>query len=266
MKKLFLSIFVMFAGVCLLSAQQKNYAHMMITDAYLDEEDCSDLYAEEGAFLAFYKSDAGDFCMANVWPNAETQSYGAITDWVAYHNEATEEDYASDEFHFNWHYSNSYDDNTGVASCVVFKVYKPEGILYALFYQLEDGSMAVYSGAMNGEFDEFAKVMVNSQSNGLIGVWAAEKIEALNEDGDVMMTIDAKNAGISIICNFLDDSHGVLYEGEDSEKYDFSYVYDEPTVYISEDGEVFELQYVDGMLYMETFDEVHMRVCFKKAE
>ena len=268
MKKLFLSIFMILAGVSSIFAQQKNYAQMNITEAYLDEEDYSAQYAEEGAFLAFYKSESGDFCMANVWPKADTQSYGHITDWTAFYNEATETDYACDEYHFKWHYSNSYDENTGVAFCSLIRLYKPEGFTYALLYQLEDDSMAYYSGDMHGDFDEFAKVLDNFQSNGLIGKWEASTFEVLNEDGQVMMTINAKNSGISMIAYFGQDEKGWMTESDDegTDEYEFSYVYDAPFVYIAQDGETYELKYENGQLYMDTFDEIHIRINFEKAE
>jgi TonB family protein len=267
MKKFLILIAALFAGVCSLEAQQKNYAQMSISYAVIDETDYSEMYAEKGAFLAFYKSELGDYCMANVWP--ESQSYGQITDWVAYHYDATDVDDAYDEFYFNWHFANTYDEVTGVASCCLLKVYREDGsIEYALGYTLEDGSDAVFSGIMEGQMDDFIKVMIESQGNGLLGVWAAQTIDVLNYDNELMATIYPVKCDMIIAMGFDEDNKGSWFEkteGE-SEEGEFSYVYDHPVVYVSMDGEEFELQHEnDYLTYTIEEDGLRYRIRLAKV-
>ena len=272
MKKLILAFIAVFTAVCSLSAQQENYAQMTITYATIGDTDHSEEYADKGAFLAFYKSEDGYFCMANVWP--ESQSYGHITDWVAYHFDATEEDYAYDAFTFNWHFANTYDDVTGVASCSLLKIYKEDGqIQYALGYTLEDDSDALFSGNIEGYIDEFINLMNESQGNDLLGIWAAQTMDVLNDAGAVMATIYPLNCNMYNIIEFKDDNKGNWYEeyeGE-SEEGELSYVYSHPKVYVSMSGEESEFEFVGESLVVVKEDEegeeegIRFRVTYAKV-
>lgn len=150
MKKIFAFTIILLTAVISVKAQQEDYAKFTITRAVVDGYDHSARYRADGAYLVFYKSDSNEFCMANVWPKSDTQSYGAITDWKEYNYKETANEYASDVFKFNWHFENSYDDKKGVAVCRLIKIYKPSGVVYEYEYVLSNGSTAQFSGYMQG--------------------------------------------------------------------------------------------------------------------
>jgi hypothetical protein len=150
MKQFILFIFLIFASSFVIRAQQVDYAKFTITKAIIDGYDYSTRYKADGAYLVFYNSDSNEFCMANVFPKSDSQSYGIITDWQEYNYKETSTEYASDVFKFNWHFENSYDDKKGVAACRLIKIYKPSGVVYEYEYVLSNGSMAQFSGYMQG--------------------------------------------------------------------------------------------------------------------
>ena len=150
MKKIIVLFLLMVLGVSSAKAQQEDYAKFTISKAVVDGYNCSEEYRSNNAYLVFYNSEGNEFCMANVWPKSDTQSYGTITGWKSYRYNETETEYASDVFKFKWHYRNSYDDKQGVASCKLIKIYKPSGVVYEFEYILPNGSTAHYSGYMQG--------------------------------------------------------------------------------------------------------------------
>lgn len=150
MKKILIVVVSLLAFMFSANAQQEDYAKFTITKAIIDGYDHSETYQDNGSYLVFYRSESGDFCMANVWPKSDSQSYGVITDWKEYRYIETETEYASDVFKFNWHYANSYDNKTGVAACRLIKIYMPSGVVYEYEYVLSNGSTARFSGYMQG--------------------------------------------------------------------------------------------------------------------
>ena len=150
MKQFIFYIILLFAPVLTIKAQQEDYAKFTITKATIDGRDYSARYKADGAYLVFYKSDSNEFCMANVFPKSDSQSYGIITDWKESNYKETSTDYAYDVFKFNWHFENSYDDKKGVAACRLIKIYKPSGVVYEYEYVLSNGSTAQFSGYMQG--------------------------------------------------------------------------------------------------------------------
>jgi len=150
MKKILVIIVLVFTAVISSMAQQEDYAKFTITKAIIDGYDQSARYKVDGAYLVFYKSDSNEFCMANVFPKSDSQSYGVITDWKEYNYKETSTEYATDVFKFNWHFENSYDDKKGVAACRLIKIYKPSGVVYEYEYVLSNGSTAQFSGYMQG--------------------------------------------------------------------------------------------------------------------
>ena len=150
MKKILSLIICIAACAIYVNAQQRDYAKFTITKAVIDGYDHSANYRSNGAYLVFYKSESNEFCMANVWPKSDTQSYGVITDWKEYSYKETSAEYATDVFKFNWHFENSYDDKRGIAACRLIKIYKPSGVIYEYEYVLSNGSTARFSGYMEG--------------------------------------------------------------------------------------------------------------------
>lgn len=150
MKKFLTLIILLTASMFSAKAQQKDYAKFTITKAIIDGYDHSARYCANGAYLVFYKSNGNEFCMANVWPKADSQSCGIITDWQEYNYKETVDKYAMDVFKFNWHFENSYDDKKGVAACKLIKIYKPSGVVYEYEYVLSNGTTAQFSGYMQG--------------------------------------------------------------------------------------------------------------------
>ncbi len=275
MKKIFLLFFVMLAGLFSATAQQQEYARIVIQEAYLDDQDVSEQYRQGEAFLIFYKNNDNEIYMANVWPKNDSQSYGRITDWAFNHYPETDDDFAIDEYQFNWHYSNTYDAESGVAKCCLLKFLDPEGARYALGFELIDNSTARYYGEMQGDIDKLITHFANAHTSPLsmpvsqnkpafIGTWMSTTLQMLDDADNVIGTLNADAFDFSIKIEFMPNGRCLAYmEGE--EVVELTYVYDAQKIYITEDGETLEFLYDNDKLFMlGVADDVKIKVIFTR--
>ncbi len=127
-------------------AQQKDYLRLPIEKAVIDGVDCSDYYKSVNGFLSFYHSNKGPFCMANVMPAKESQSFGEITDREKKSFKDAlngKEVYILD---FLWYYNNDYDDNYGVAKCHLNLSPAKTGYVYSFEMVTDKGETLCLSG------------------------------------------------------------------------------------------------------------------------
>ena len=140
------------------SAQNKqNPVKFNILEAKLNNVDATDWYLKAGAYTVFYISDDGSFCMANVCPNENSQSYGPISMWEEQVIPETENSWEANIFSFRWSYRNSYDTKTGSAMCQLVKIYKPNAVIYELKIVTESMDTLLFKGYMDGSVDKLFK-------------------------------------------------------------------------------------------------------------
>lgn len=108
---------------------------------------------KDEAFFVFYQNGDGKIYLANVWPDAGSQSYGPIYRISEEEAEETMDTYKTFTSYFNWSYANSYDDNRGTAKIALTKVYKPQGIIFSLAMITEDLDVSVYKGYMENSLN-----------------------------------------------------------------------------------------------------------------
>lgn len=134
------------------SQEIKTLAKFMINDARLNKNDYTELYVKAGGYIVFYVDGNDNFCMANVLPNKNSQSYGRL--YSSKHEEVeTAEKYKADYFHYKWSYVNTYDDKKGTADVILIKTYKPLGVTFACTIISESLEEAEYKGFMEGTID-----------------------------------------------------------------------------------------------------------------
>lgn len=151
MKRLFIIIFVMIVTTTsAISQNQKDVARFYVLEATMNGFDVTSQVVNNKAYTVFYETDEGLLYMANVWERTDSQSWGPIFNVEYEHYPETSSVYESDEFVFDWAFSNSYDTKRGICEVSLSKIYKPEGVISILTLREDSGDVTVYTGYMEG--------------------------------------------------------------------------------------------------------------------
>ena len=129
---------------------QKEVARFYVLEATMNGFDVTSQVVNNKAYTVFYETDEGLLYMANVWERTDSQSWGLIFNVEYEHYPETSSVYESDEFVFDWAFSNSYDTKRGICEVSFSKIYKPEGIVSVLTLREDSGDVTVYTGYMEG--------------------------------------------------------------------------------------------------------------------
>lgn len=129
---------------------QKEVARFYVLEATMNGIDVTSQVVNNRAYTVFYETDEGLLYMANVWERTDSQSWGPIFNVEYEHYPETSSVYESDEFVFDWAFSNSYDTKRGICEVSFSKIYKPEGIVSVLTLREDSGDVTVYTGYMEG--------------------------------------------------------------------------------------------------------------------
>ena len=127
---------------------QKEVARFYVLEATMNGFDVTSQVVNNKAYTVFYETDEGLLYMANVWEKTDSQSWGPIFNVEYEHYPETSSVYESDEFVFDWAFSNSYDTKRGICEVSFSKIYKPEGIVSVLTLREDSGDVTVYTGYM----------------------------------------------------------------------------------------------------------------------
>lgn len=151
MKRIIIIISVLIATIMSISAQnQKEVARFYVMEATMNGIDVTSQVVNNDAYTVFYETDEGLLYMANVWERKNSQSWGPIFNVIHEHYPETSTTYESDDFIFDWAFSNSYDTKRGICEVSLSKIYKPEGVISILTLREDSGDVTVYTGYMEG--------------------------------------------------------------------------------------------------------------------
>lgn len=152
MKRILIIMSVLFVTIFSTSfaQNQKDVARFYVLEATMNGFDVTSQVVNNKAYTVFYETDEGLLYMANVWERTDSQSWGPIFNVEYEHYPETSSVYESDEFVFDWAFSNSYDTKRGICEVSFSKIYKPEGIVSVLTLREDSGDVTVYTGYMEG--------------------------------------------------------------------------------------------------------------------
>lgn len=151
MKRILIIISILIATITFVSAQnQKEVARFYVLEATSNGIDVTSQVVYNDAYTVFYETDEGLLYMANVWERSDSQSWGPIFNVEYEHYPETSSVYESDEFIFDWAFSNTYDSKRGICEVSLSKIYKPEGVISILTLREDSGDVTVYTGYMKG--------------------------------------------------------------------------------------------------------------------
>lgn len=154
MKKFFIVIFVLIATTAsVFSQNQKEVARFYVLEATMNGFDVTSQVVNNKVYTVFYETDESLLYMANVWERTDSQSWGPIFNVEYEHYPETSSVYESDEFVFDWAFSNSYDTKRGICEVSLSKIYKPEGVIPILTLREDSGDVTVYTGYMEGSIN-----------------------------------------------------------------------------------------------------------------
>lgn len=269
MKKLFVLFFALFAGFVSAKAQDTEYANMPVILAYEGDTDCTARYKDEQAYITLYKNEAGEFCMAHVCPKSNVKSFGVVKfDEVDTYDE-TDSKYATMEYTFDWHFTNSVDGESGVARCLLAKVYKPAEVVYVVTYNLPDGSNRLFQVGLSGDVDEFFDDIAEETLNGLLGTWIATTLDVYDDGGELMKSISVEKENAELKVTFNEDATGVIHtlNNEEYKTEDFTYYYDWPYIAVQRKaGADLIFKFEDGKLSFKELDGLEVVMNFEKQQ
>lgn len=132
--------------------EQQDIATFEISDARYNGNDITPQALEENAVLVLYKlGDSNEILLSNFWEKSKSQSFGRIYSIVKKEFPETETDFKGELYHFQWSYTNTYDDKKGTAKIKLFVVYKPQETYFEFTILPENLDELVYKGIMNGD-------------------------------------------------------------------------------------------------------------------
>ncbi|MEL4456708.1 hypothetical protein [Lutimonas vermicola] len=155
------SLFSLFILSCLVynislgqDRQEVALGKYIITDAKMNGVDVTQEILEAEAFTVFYMYENEEgLHMANVWPKKNSQSYGSVSSFSIEYKKDTYEGYKADYYSFDWHYTNDYDQKTGIAKVSVIEVFETQGVVLIMKMITDDSDEIEYVGYMEGELD-----------------------------------------------------------------------------------------------------------------
>lgn len=151
MKRILIIISILFiANISSFAQNQKDIARFYVLEATVDGIDVTSQIVNNNVYTVFYETEDEMLYMANVWERHNSQSWGPIFNVDYEHYPETSSKYESDEFIFDWAFSNSYDSKRGICGVTLTKIYKPEGIISILTLREDSGKVTVYTGYMEG--------------------------------------------------------------------------------------------------------------------
>lgn len=146
-------LYILFLSSGILYAQEEKQtiiAKFIITDATINGVDLTRTLVENESYIIFYTNEIDSLVyMANVWPKANTQSFGPISSFEIEKSKAAYNSNDADTYNFNWSYKNSFDNKKGTAKVKVIEIYQQQGIAFTLKINLENSDFAIYKGYMD---------------------------------------------------------------------------------------------------------------------
>lgn len=114
-------------------------------------QDVTDDLISVDAYLIFYMEEGpNEFNFANVWPKAESQSYGTV-EFISSKVYPAKGDFPSHSVNnYYWNYNNTYDDNKGLAILRVVKIFQEDKTLSLVEITTDKGAVLTYFGKVLG--------------------------------------------------------------------------------------------------------------------
>ena len=135
-------------------SQSKTLAKFRITEATDDGQDVTEWYYNRGQQIVFYLCDDGSLCLSNFSERENEQSYGGLTSLGKVETlPETRTTFKIDIFKFRWNYFNTYDSKRGWATVSMYKIYKPQGVVFNMKVALSNLNIMKYKGYMEGSID-----------------------------------------------------------------------------------------------------------------
>jgi len=130
--------------------KSKVIVSLKINEGKINGTDISQQLLEQNANFIFYKSlDRNEIMLCNYWDKLKTQSYGSINSVVREINLDTQ--HVIETFHFQWNYTNTYEDVKGKASAKLVIVHMgKDNYYYELLLFTNFIDVLLYSGTFKG--------------------------------------------------------------------------------------------------------------------
>jgi hypothetical protein len=120
--KRFIFIISTFLFISSTFAQQTDVT-FKVTNYSVNGVNYDDLALDGDVALSFYMCDDNTLCFANIWRNADSQSYGGVYALKEREIPETNSTHPATEYKFTWNFFNTYDSNRGKAAVTFTNIY-----------------------------------------------------------------------------------------------------------------------------------------------
>jgi hypothetical protein len=116
--------------IAVTKGQVMDSTKYFVTEARINNVNYSEDYYKSGQYLTFYDDEDGNTYFLNSMGNKEQYSYGRI---FGFKIEKTEIDHCpAHDITFRWFYQNSYDTDLGYAMVHLKRIYRENGVEFAI--------------------------------------------------------------------------------------------------------------------------------------
>jgi hypothetical protein len=128
--------------------RQKVLARFIVTEAWINGVNLSDVYVANKAYFAFYKTGSEPIAMGGVLNDTEHQTFGHVSYIAAKRLKQTSSIEPTDKQSFIWTYENNFDGGHNTANVELTKQYTPNKIEFELLIETQDHNRLLFKGYM----------------------------------------------------------------------------------------------------------------------
>ena len=128
--------------------RQKVLARFIVTEAWINGVNLSDVYVTNKAYFAFYKTGSEPIALGGVIGDARHQAFGHVSYIAAKRLKQTSSKESTDKQSFTWTYENNFDGGHNTANVELTKQYTPNKVEFELLVETQDHNRLLFKGYM----------------------------------------------------------------------------------------------------------------------
>jgi hypothetical protein len=128
--------------------RQKVLARFIVTEAWINGVNLSDVYVANKAYFAFYKTGSEPIALGGVIGDAGHQAFGHVSYIAAKRLKQTTSNEPTDKQSFTWTYENTLDGSKNIANVELIKYYTTNKVEFELKVYTQDHSSLKFRGHM----------------------------------------------------------------------------------------------------------------------
>lgn len=131
--------------------RQKVLVRFIVTEAWINGVNLSDVYVANKAYFAFYKTGGEPIALGGVLGDTEHQTFGHVSYIAAKRLKQTSSKEPTDTQSFTWTYENNFDGSRNSAEVKLVKIYSNNKVEFELKIETQDHNRLLFKGYMDNQ-------------------------------------------------------------------------------------------------------------------